>query len=1006
MFPRLSLLTLALMQIQSVSASISPEITPDYHSRATGQFLAGHNQQLAGFVDGMLPVIKGADRFLFADGAIMLGQNQRAAYSGGLGYRGILNTSAGSSIGGAYIFGEYYHSDFKTTQWLLNPGLEWLGLRYEARLQGYLPLKSRNQVYGNTLASNLPNDVITPSGQPQNLNGATGHRVFDTPVNLIEAYGPGVEIEAGRFFEFGKGVWVRAGAYHFNYQDVSNINGVQANVEGVVNRNISVILQNNYDNQNKNRFSIGLRVSLGGSDAPADTLASRLTAPIIRHQARQSYGQAEPTWQTYRASGPTFDVFGGSSGNPEAWFFSPRGSAPPGSATTLSSCTAENPCLTIDTPTAARIQELGPGANLLFETGNYQIPSGNSNNLNWVNLQDGQSILGRNPGWGSPATPNNRPVIEGGLFWGDASVGLSNGVLSNVNIINDNQFIPGDITGVGFEAVVAAGASGNLDVSQTNVTAEGRVDNGYTLVFGLFSGNELTVRNSEQIARASAEGDFAEAYGIFSGNTATISNNTTLVEANGVSAVAHGIVASQLIVSDSEQTVTANGTADIATAIGLDSFNDATISNMTTTVQANGVTTVSANGLLSGGVVLFQDGNISVEGVSTTGQATIIGVSSVGSATVHRSIIAVSSTGETTALADGIVALEDALVTGGLQNVEASSQSGQSTANGISAENIVARNTRTTAEATLQDGESAQSVGINANLDANVQNSTTTVLARVLSGNGFAQTYAISGENVTATDIIQNSTTFSATGESIAHGVEAFDGTAEITRATQNISATSASGSANSRGIGGDVVNATNITADISALVQNEAGEAFVVGIFGETSVLGVNINQTLSATAANGNAGVYGVQGFNDANVTNLTQNIEVTSITIGLGRGVIVNGSATVNGGSQIISVTAGNDASATGVSAVNDATVSGITQNATSTSGELSTATGVTGDNALVDNADITVTANGAPPGTSATGVLGNAGDVTNSDITAAGNGTNNKCLGTGSSDGSCT
>jgi hypothetical protein len=1008
MLPRVSLLTLALFQIQNIAAAHAQESYPaDYHSRLTGQFLAGHNQQLGSFVDLMAPISKGVERFLFADGTVMFGQNQRTAYSGGVGYRGILNGPTGSGIGGAYVFADYYHSDFKTTQWFLNPGVEWLGVHYEARLQAYIPLSAKNKVYGSTLASELPGNVTAPSGKAQNLNGATGHRIFDTPVHLIEEYGSGVEIEAGRFFEIGKGAWVRVGAYHFNYQNVSNINGVQANLEGIVNRNISVILQNNYDNQNKNRFSIGLRVSFGGSDAPVNTLASRLTSPIIRHQARQSYGQVEPTWQTYKASGPSFDLFGGSSGIGEAWFFSPRGSAPPGSATTLENCTAEHPCRTVDTPTAARIQELSAGANLLFETGNYVIPNSNSNNLHWVNLQDGQSILGRNQGWESPATPANRPLIEGGLFWGNFAMGnTASGKLSNTNVTNNNQSIPSAFTGLASDSVIAVGARGNLEASQSNVTAEASINNIFVPAVGMFSGNNLLATNTQQTVRATALNEIAEGFAILAGNNATVRGSISNVEVNGLGANAVGISGSQVVVNSSEQEITANGSIATANAVGIRASNDATVDNTITTVTADGFTAVRITGIKAGASALVENSAVQISSFSSTDTAQADGVSSELNTTVSNSSITADASGETGAVANGISALGDANISTSSLLVLASSQTISAIANGVAAKNATATDAAFGAGAVLEAGNSAQAIGINADDAIVVTNVATFGIARVISGNGFAQVYGMNADNITAINIIQDCTSLTDSGEAIAYGANALV-QANITGATQDLASASVSGAANSRGIVGTDVTVTDVISEITSTVLVGNGNATIDGVFAGAQVTASHLTQTLTATAADGNAAVIGLQSPGNASLTDVTQTVEAnSSAASATGLGVLTGGEARVNGGTQNITVNGVTDVTAIGISANGDAIVSDGMRNAsaTSTTG-IAIATGISsGNTTAVDSETITATANGNA-GTAAIGVSAIAGDVTNTQITASGNGTNIKCLGATSPDGSC-
>lgn len=104
-----------------------------------------------------------------------------------------------------------------------------MGTQYEARLQGYIPLAPKDKIYSNILASELTNKIIAPFNQSRALSGGPGHSLIDTPITLIEDYGPGLEVEAGRFIDAGKGFWLRVGGYHFTYQNVPCINGVQAN---------------------------------------------------------------------------------------------------------------------------------------------------------------------------------------------------------------------------------------------------------------------------------------------------------------------------------------------------------------------------------------------------------------------------------------------------------------------------------------------------------------------------------------------------------------------------------------------------------------------------------------------------------------------------------------------------------------------------------------------------------------------------------------------------------
>jgi hypothetical protein len=111
MIPRLTALALALVSAQVLSAptpfsSFQGPVSSwsTYPGRATGQFFVGNDDQGAGFIDGMLPLISRPEQFLFfADGTMIWGQHHRSVYSSGLGARGIINSWFGPSIVGAYI---------------------------------------------------------------------------------------------------------------------------------------------------------------------------------------------------------------------------------------------------------------------------------------------------------------------------------------------------------------------------------------------------------------------------------------------------------------------------------------------------------------------------------------------------------------------------------------------------------------------------------------------------------------------------------------------------------------------------------------------------------------------------------------------------------------------------------------------------------------------------------------------------------------------------------------
>lgn len=231
-WPQVSLIALAVIQYSpSMASSIDNESLEayTYSSRGTGQFLAGGNQQLGGFADGMVPVWQRPNQVFFADGTVLLGQNQRQTYSGGLGYRRLHENGKMAGIWGVYSFVDYFHTDKNNEFWLLNPGVEWLSTDYEARLQGYFPLNGRTKTYQTVRASNIPQDVANSANQmTSNFFGLRGRRVFDSNMALVEQIGPGIELEVGKSFMFNQmkfghsetnRAWLHVGGYLANSEN-------------------------------------------------------------------------------------------------------------------------------------------------------------------------------------------------------------------------------------------------------------------------------------------------------------------------------------------------------------------------------------------------------------------------------------------------------------------------------------------------------------------------------------------------------------------------------------------------------------------------------------------------------------------------------------------------------------------------------------------------------------------------------------------------------------------
>lgn len=423
--------------------------TGPWSSRFTGQGLFSKNQ-LAGFMDGMIPIMGQNDQLVYFDGSMMGGRYDSLVSSLGGGLRQIKHIYNTDFILGGFAFADYQQFD-KGEVWIGNPGFELLTKHQEVRIQGYIPMSHRTQSYNSLMASEIPQFVLNDSGKINNLSSIQGHGFSDTPVSLTKEYGTGIEGEVGQYLPIGRGAWLRGGGYHFSYQNAKSINGVEANIELFTVKNWSLIIQDNYDNQNKNKFSLGVRLNFGGPDATqVASIANRMEVPVIRHMARQPSGLSSPIRDSFIVAGPTQTTN-------NIWFFSPTGVNP--TPFSIASCTAENPCLTLDQTTATGIDLLAPAASLWFATGNYSLPTTGSNG--YVSLFAGQSLYGRSSNFQTVSVGADRATIEGGLLW------AGNGLFNNLQINNVDQ-----ITAIpGVSVITGLYASGDLQVNNSNVTA-------------------------------------------------------------------------------------------------------------------------------------------------------------------------------------------------------------------------------------------------------------------------------------------------------------------------------------------------------------------------------------------------------------------------------------------------------------------------------------------------------------------------------------------------------
>ena len=600
--------------------------TGPWTPRFTGQGLVGR-ERVSGFIDGMIPIWGSPEQLVYVDGSQMGGRFNSSVSSLGAGLRQIRTIKNKDFILGAYAFADYQQLHNNGQVWIGNPGVELLTQHQEVRVQGYIPMSQRSRPYRSMMASSIPQSVVQDAGRPNNLSGLSGHSISDTPVHLTQEYGLGIEGELGQYLPIAKGAWIRAGGYHFDYKNARAINGVEANIELFTGKNLSIIIQDNYDNQFKNKFSLGLRLNFGGPDyTQVQHIANRMEEPVIRHLARQPSGLASPVRDSFVAAGPTQYTNG-------IWFFSPNGTAQPNFS--LASCTAENPCLNLNQTIATGIGVVDPGATLWFASGTYTLPSTGTNGM--VTLADGQNLYGRSIDFRSVAVGAQRPMIEGGLVW------QGSGSFNNMQITNNNQQ---RVTASGI-AVDALFASGNLIINQANVTASGSVR-----VRGV-NGTGITQVIDSQVTAISN----GEAIGIYSYSD-VLAMNTSIKALSDNDSFVSGIVGNGTVVARDTSITAINNNGFIS---GISTQNNVLVNNVIINAKAGGSALVI--GIESYG------GNITVENnsvINSTGFDATLGLSSGGSILFGDSTLNVITSSES--FMYGIYAETDLTVTNSTMN--------------------------------------------------------------------------------------------------------------------------------------------------------------------------------------------------------------------------------------------------------------------------------------------------------------------------------------------------
>ena len=398
----------------------------------------------------LLLSLKGDERRnLYLDPQAAYGTDEQWYADLGLGYRWIQNDAA---ILGGYVFASRSQVGRQCGFWIANPGVEALGSRWDARINGYIPIGGRSDEIG--VFPFIQSSQLVFSGHTESL--------LTTYVNGNETQqiGDGVDAKVG--YQVFRNVPLKAylGVYFFAIPHTNNVRGGAAGVEYWFDQHVKAFVNYTYDNLQYNTVVGGLAVSFGGVDeSRADpSLSERLTDPVERYLANLGHGSGIPseTMLTNMQTGvegvlnaaSINNMLNGPSGGSNSQilstkmaFFSQTGTPNNGGVgLTMANCTFANPCGPSDfSQTGVNgLNVLLPGTVMFFNGGTYPATNGSSA----LTLNNGQDVFGRSANYTAAAVGTAQPTFNGAFILNGNntidSVILNNSLGGNTTAITSN----------------------------------------------------------------------------------------------------------------------------------------------------------------------------------------------------------------------------------------------------------------------------------------------------------------------------------------------------------------------------------------------------------------------------------------------------------------------------------------------------------------------------------------------------------------------------------------
>lgn len=454
-------------------------------------YLSGYGgTNLLGDVDVLLPLYIKTDRDFYIYGAGSYAgaeesdQNNSWSAVFGTGYRQMVTSNDDKKrIYGLYLLGSYDYSSYGNEFWVINPGVESLGERWDFRMNIYMPVGDHNFSY---------QDFASNHGDDSHVD-AHDHETDDMLVTYYENVGYGADAEAGgRLFSIShmpvKG-YIDGYYYHVDndnmtsdLQDIESteIFGVGGRVTFQPTRYLTLELKDVYDNERKNLFELGAKVYLNGfRDGVGETsihvddqnLQDRLFENI-----EHNFGTIDSSATSFVNQGNTDN----SSDNPivpievDQVFFS-------ADVENGGDGTAENPypASDLDQTTINESYAAWDDVQFVLASGSESAYEPGS-----IELYDGTSIVGKNSDYSALAEGSDRPTIYGSLTLdGDNT-------LDSIILLNDNSSAS---VGITVESNAKKVLIDNITIGSTYYDSK----ISYSTGIDVKSNAQVTINNSE-----------------------------------------------------------------------------------------------------------------------------------------------------------------------------------------------------------------------------------------------------------------------------------------------------------------------------------------------------------------------------------------------------------------------------------------------------------------------------------------------------------------------------